>query len=1450
MVLSNAEHLRDVDLHVAFVCTMWLSNGLWVCKTASRSAVAGLEAVSPMSLHRHWPFDPLIQHPKRLLATVARGRSGRWIFPETYTSFLNINFLAQSRDYSDKIYPNSQRPKPGNKGLGALQSLYNSSRNKSSSDCKINSISKLVTSNILKGLKKQPKLHSSDNNKNKKKRKQSNDIRNKMQNNHNLDKKKKRNNEASKIVSRCYVQILSTPTSDIPGTSVILHFDSYRFIINCSEGIQRKIVEDGVKIGKTPTMLLSRTNWASSAGGLPGLLLSAMDEECESLSVYGPPDTTHLIASCRAFIARNAPYLVVKDMEDPVYTALEKEYESKKQNKYLYPENYIHNITESHSSGPIMNLSKLHFVNIETLHLYPKLERIPDEVEIKLKEALIDTRDAEESLRMIIQIGKDIKLENTNLILKWRNHKENLNINKYENKELNPKSTITLPSGEFATSKDSNRSAKEILRELREHGRAKLQLRKTPRKRTPVFYSNFAVDQLDVPGKVVKSELTIKDDADSERAYLPSGEEKPEVPKLPIPEVKVLDSGLIVKRMFRCYNNDGSNYKNDIVDNSRLWRKTDLMEAEQGQPKAIQSVLAYRFVVPEKRAPFLVEKAIQLGIPRGDMYKCLKDGQSVTLDDGRVIHPHQVLGRNTPGGEILFFDCPSIEYLKGLLSNEFLVNVLEKLLKPREIIEEERRKLNQTDDRIPIVIIYSLGEFISMDPRFRALIKKIDSIRGINGGYSVEQIVCSPEISSMNDTVALREKKYIEPYYYGARLSKALNILDPVVFKVASAEKSLIQFKENYLTKLNQASTFGGNGTVYRMAPSPSFISTALGIESGYNESLNDKSVDHESLSKKFIDTSKPLIKLTKNETLYRAINHSLDLNIVNYSNEVIRRTDAIIKEHASKGNLDNPKNFANCIHVSPIGTGSSAPSRQKNMSGILLNIGGISTNWSPAYALLDASENIVGTLKRKHGLEKSKEILSNLRLIFISHLHADHHLGIWTVLKEWLKVRRYLHDENIYSKSFEDLPLVIIGPAQIKTMLLEAASRENINLPLHFAMRMIIFIESSTLCGTSTPYNDAIGSDFDRMFDKCTKLEGMDRSTIYSNKALENYLGTVTTFPVAHCYQSFGIILGNESQIIYTGDCRPKNNLSSYLSTSTRPLMIIHEATLDDLREEDANSKMHSTVGSAISVARSIQAKYCLLTHFSQRYKWFPTLTESNYSNISRIIMSGPETCGGGFDITGIPVSNIDGIKKPETIKNALGFLQGEFNIRGYLKTLKDNDLLVHPLNEQNKSEGNGISKFLKWRPYIKTLPPKILNDKDLTLSIGGISEADIYNNGATLNGLTHNLSDVNNFRDMKVRKAVISMNLPSSFSNDSSTKNKNKNNANNKVQDKQSSQQLAIQSFHKKLNEQHMTLAFANDHLFCKVSDLWRVQVISGIFSESFARDTKPSEQKKPTD
>lgn len=78
------------------------------------------------------------------------------------------------------------------------------------------------------------------------------------------------------------------------------------------------------------------------------------------------------------------------------------------------------------------------------------------------------------------------------------------------------------------------------------------------------------------------------------------------------------------------------------------------------------------------------------------------------------------------------------------------------------------------------------------------------------------------------------------------------------------------------------------------------------------------------------------------------------------------------------------------------LGTGSAVPSQFRNVAGTLLRVPGHGSY------LLDCGEDTLGQLKRIFTDSELAEVFRDLKLIWISHLHADHHLGTTSVIRAW----------------------------------------------------------------------------------------------------------------------------------------------------------------------------------------------------------------------------------------------------------------------------------------------------------------------------------------------------------------------------------------------------------------------------------------------------------------
>lgn len=84
--------------------------------------------------------------------------------------------------------------------------------------------------------------------------------------------------------------------------------------------------------------------------------------------------------------------------------------------------------------------------------------------------------------------------------------------------------------------------------------------------------------------------------------------------------------------------------------------------------------------------------------------------------------------------------------------------------------------------------------------------------------------------------------------------------------------------------------------------------------------------------------------------------------------------------------------------------------------------------------------------------------------------------------------------------------------------------------------------------------------------------------------------------------------------KLTYSGDTKPCDELVKLGLNST---LLIHEATMEDELIEDALLKMHSTVSQAIEQSQKMNAKYTILTHFSQRYAKIPRIEQNLVENV-----------------------------------------------------------------------------------------------------------------------------------------------------------------------------------------------------------------------------------------
>lgn len=315
-------------------------------------------------------------------------------------------------------------------------------------------------------------------------------------------------------------------------------------------------------------------------------------------------------------------------------------------------------------------------------------------------------------------------------------------------------------------------------------------------------------------------------------------------------------------------------------------------------------------------------------------------------------------------------------------------------------------------------------------------------------------------------------------------------------------------------------------------------------------------------------------------------------------------------------------------VEIVLLGTGSSQPSKYRNVSSIYINL------FSKGSLLLDCGEGTLSQLRRRFGLEGTVDAVRKLKCIWISHIHADHHAGLVRILA----LRRDLLKEMAHE------PLLVIGPIQLAIFLDRYNDLEDLNMRFldcrsttapswdAFACahmlrkcqtfssehmdkenREVVTPELEGSCSKrqklSLPEEDGVNFSLLRSLEEVLKEAGLER---------------LASFPVVHCREgeAFGVILKARERldnagamkpgwkIVYSGDTRP---CMEVVRASHGATLLIHEATFDDSLAEEAVARKHSTTKEAIEVGESSGAYRVILTHFSQRYPKVPSFDDIN---------------------------------------------------------------------------------------------------------------------------------------------------------------------------------------------------------------------------------------------
>eukprot|EP01133_Synstelium_polycarpum_P017952 gene17952-21417_t len=261
-------------------------------------------------------------------------------------------------------------------------------------------------------------------------------------------------------------------------------------------------------------------------------------------------------------------------------------------------------------------------------------------------------------------------------------------------------------------------------------------------------------------------------------------------------------------------------------------------------------------------------------------------------------------------------------------------------------------------------------------------------------------------------------------------------------------------------------------------------------------------------------------------------------------------------------------------LEVVFLGTGCSQASLHRDESCIFLDM------FDKGSMMFDVGGGSYSQMYRKYGRDECTKKLAGLKFIYLSHLHTDHHQGLFKIVE----MRHRAMD--LLGVPEDQRTLCILSPPNGMYYMLDIER----SLTLERNQWSYIKYFSSNVHG------DNANPDLSEFMRK-----SLDITSVY-------------TIPVLHNFAATGIVVKSQSgwSVGYSGD----TTFCQALVDQARDLTIlIHEATFQDCMADKAKAKSHSTFSDAIRTAAASNAYLTILTHFSQRYPGIlaPTSSDSN---------------------------------------------------------------------------------------------------------------------------------------------------------------------------------------------------------------------------------------------
>ena len=533
----------------------------------------------------------------------------------------------------------------------------------------------------------------------------------------------------------------------------------------------------------------------------------------------------------------------------------------------------------------------------------------------------------------------------------------------------------------------------------------------------------------------------------------------------------------------------------------------------------VDVTMAFVCKLSDMPGKFNPSKAKELGLRPGPLYSKLVQGESVLTPEGKTVHPHDVLGPGRTGASFVVLECPHVGFVESVVTHPLL----------------QASTATSQCPNPPVLLVHIAPQEVVRNDRYCQWMK---SFGPGTTHLLLHETLCQPEVT----------------FRASVRLQCPLHLLCPDLYHlpfVSSVAPGASHPVQKVFDMLPGSVTVGKPFLKYHFLPERKTGMDSTDVLKPMQETLEEQL--------KEIRSNSQLTSMLVGKGKETAVAENKAAGDAVAENKA---TGDAVAENKATGDgfpMQRPAVGVSDVTVTFLGTGSSLPSKYRNVSGILIR------SPSNGNIILDPGEGTMSQIYRCFGREGGDEIIKQLKSVFVSHIHGDHHLGLISILLRHAELVGAAKDK-----------LLTIGPGILGSWLRK--------------------------------YRKCQPIAFD--FVNCSDLTQLDSLAYVAVKGrLEIGLRTVA---VTHCQAAYGVVLQypGAEKVVYSGDTRPCLGL---IQAGQGADLLLHEATFEDELAQDAMERKHCTVSEALEVADKMDAHFTLLTHFSQRYpKVSPALLNS----------------------------------------------------------------------------------------------------------------------------------------------------------------------------------------------------------------------------------------------